>query len=92
MSNKYCCPFQGLLEAEKAIDPQLKELLSKAGAEEYVPVFAKKGVGIKQVIYMTDKQLSEVCIFFLEQPGITFLASASFSREATKLNSIMMLI
>lgn len=54
------------MEAEKAIDPQLKEILTKAGAEEYIPVFAKKGVGAKQVIYMNDKQLSEVhsyCVF-----------------------------
>lgn len=55
------------MEAEKAIDPQLKELLCKAGAEDYVPVFAKKGVGMKQVVYMNDKQLSEVTFVFHQQ-------------------------
>lgn len=53
---------QGLLEAESQIEPELKELLSKAGADEYAPIFAKKGVKIKQLTYMNDKQLSEVLL------------------------------
>ena len=53
---------KGLLEAEKAIDPDLKEVLVKAGAEEYVPILAMKDVNKKQVAYMNDKQLSEVIL------------------------------
>ena len=53
---------QGLLEAESQIEPELKELLSKAGADEYAPIFAKKGVKMKQLTYMNDKQLSEVLL------------------------------
>jgi len=53
---------KGLLEAEKAIDPDLKEVLVKAGAEEYVPILAMKDVNKKQVAYMNDKQLSELGI------------------------------
>ena len=48
------------MEAEKQIDPQLKDVLTQAGAEEYMPVFAKKGVSMKQVSYMHDKELSSV--------------------------------
>lgn len=51
---------QGLLEAEKQIDAGLREMLTKAGAEEYIPVFAKKGVTMKQVAYMKEKELSEL--------------------------------
>ena len=53
---------QGLLEAEKAIDPDLKDVLVKAGAEDYVPILAIKDVNKKQVMYMNDKQLSEVTL------------------------------
>ena len=51
---------KGLLEAEKAVDPELKELLVKAGAEDYVPVLAMKDINRKQISFMNDKQLSEV--------------------------------
>lgn len=61
---------QGLLEAEKAIDPDLKDVLVRAGAEDYVPILAIKDVNKKQVMYMNDKQLSEVSLsdffFFFE--------------------------
>ena len=53
---------QGLLEAEKAIDPDLKDVLVRAGAEDYVPILAIKDVNKKQVMYMNDKQLSEVSL------------------------------
>lgn len=35
-------------------------MLTKAGAEDYIPLLAKKGVTMKQVSYMNDKQLLEV--------------------------------
>jgi hypothetical protein len=46
-------------------------VLSKAGAEDYMAIFAMKGVTMKQASFMTDKQLSEVlknhfmCTFFV---------------------------
>ena len=62
---KYHLKFflQGLLEAESQIETELKDLLYKIGADEYVPIFAKKGVGMKQLTYMNDKQLSEVGVY-----------------------------
>ena len=38
----------------------MKEVLEKAGAEEYVPVFALKAVTVSQLVAMTDKDLAEV--------------------------------
>lgn len=66
---------QGLLEAEKAIDPDLKDVLVKAGAEDYVPILAIKDVNKKQVMYMNDKQLSEVTLSFCPSPTKTWNAS-----------------
>ena len=51
------------MEAESQIETELKDLLFKIGADEYVPIFAVKGVGLKQLTYMNDKQLSEVHIY-----------------------------
>ena len=48
------------MEAEEKIDPDLKKVLTKAGAEDYIPIFAAKGVALKQASFMNDKQLSEV--------------------------------
>ena len=36
-------------------------MLLAAGAEDYLPIFAAKGVSLKEASFMTDKQLSEVC-------------------------------
>ena len=66
---------QGLLEAESQIEPELKELLSKAGADEYAPIFAKKGVKMKQLTYMNDKQLSEV-LLIIEKHMFIFITCA----------------
>ena len=65
----------GLLEAEKAIDPDLKDVLVKAGAEDYVPILAIKDVNKKQVMYMNDKQLSEVTLSFCPSPTKSWNAS-----------------
>ena len=67
---------QGLLEAESQIEPELKELLSKAGADEYAPIFAKKGVKMKQLTYMNDKQLSEV-LLIIEKHMFIFITWAA---------------
>ena len=48
------------MDAEEQIDPTLKSVLAKAGAEEYITIFAMKGVSLKQASFMNDKQLSEV--------------------------------
>merc|ERR1711963_369345 len=66
---------KGLLEAEQQIDPVLKSVLSKAGAEDYIAIFATKGVNMKQASFMTDKQLSELGVHnaYLRQRIITAL-------------------
>jgi len=51
---------KGLLEAESKIDSTLKELLTTAGAEEYIPVFATRNLSFKQVSYMNDRELTEL--------------------------------
>ena len=52
--------LQGLIEAESKIEPALKDLLTKSGAEDYIPVFATRNVTLKQLSFMNDKELSEV--------------------------------
>lgn len=54
--------FQGLVEAEKTIDGKVKEILTSAGADEYIPVFALREITVKQLALMKDKELSEVAI------------------------------
>ena len=38
----------------------MREVLEKAGAEEYAPVFALRAVTVAQLAAMTDKDLAEV--------------------------------
>jgi len=66
---------KGLLEAEQQIDPVLKSVLFKAGAEEYVAIFAMKGVNMKQASFMNEKQLSELGVHnaYLRQRIVTAL-------------------
>ena len=49
-----------MVEAEAKIEPALKDLLTKSGAEDYIPVFAMRNVTLKQLSFMNDKELSEV--------------------------------
>ena len=51
---------KGLQEAERAVDARVREVLEKAGAEEYAPVFALRAVTVSQLAAMTDKDLAEV--------------------------------
>lgn len=51
--------LQQIVEAEKKIDPSLKLVAEKAGAEDFIPVFALKNVSLKQLSYMKDKELAE---------------------------------
>jgi len=51
-----------LVEAEQALDPQVKELLSCFSGDEFLPLFAKKKIGMKQLTYMDDKALKEIGI------------------------------
>jgi len=51
---------KGLVEAESKIDPALKDLLTRAGAEDYIPVFATRNLALKQVSYMNDRELMEL--------------------------------
>ena len=52
--------FQSLTNAEQNSDPQLKSLLERIGAEEFVPIFALKKINLKQLSYMNDRELMEV--------------------------------
>ena len=60
-----------MVEAESKIEPALKDLLTQAGAEDYIPIFATRNVTLKKLAYMNDKELSEVreeevCTFHFE--------------------------
>ena len=52
--------LQSMMEAEANIDSALKEVLTNAGAEEFMPIFAMKNITLKQLSYMKDKELSEL--------------------------------
>ena len=51
---------KGLQDMESRIDPNLKDILTKAGAEDYIPVFATRNLTLKQVSYLKDRDLTEV--------------------------------
>jgi len=53
---------KGLVEAEASIDPTVKDLLTRAGAEEYLPVFATRNMSFKQLSYINDRELTELGI------------------------------
>ena len=38
----------------------MRDLLAGCGAEEFIPVFAKRNITFKQFQYMEDKELKEV--------------------------------
>jgi len=52
--------FQTLLKAEENLDPGLREILAEAGAEEFGPILAMRGITSKQIVYLKDKDLVEV--------------------------------
>ena len=43
----------------------MKYLLSSCGADEYLPLFAKKQISMKELSFMEDKDLKEVKIYFV---------------------------
>jgi len=49
-----------LTEAEHQLDTQVRDLLAGCGAEEFIPVFAKRNITFKQFQYMEDKELKEL--------------------------------
>ncbi|TRY63249.1 hypothetical protein TCAL_05773 [Tigriopus californicus] len=67
MENYWLIQYQKLLdskpkkmvEAEAKIEPALKDLLTNANAEEYVPVLALRNITVKQLSYMKDHDLAE---------------------------------
>ena len=38
----------------------MKDLLSSCGGDEYLPLFAKKQVSMKELLFMEEKDLKEV--------------------------------
>merc|ERR1711892_572582 len=51
---------KGLESAEKSLDTKVKDLLSSCGGEEYLPLFAKKQISMKELLFMEDKDLMEL--------------------------------
>jgi len=51
---------KGLEAVEKKLDSKVKEILANSGAEEYIPLFAKKELTFKELQYMEDKELKEL--------------------------------
>jgi len=53
---------KGLEEAEGKMDAKVKQLLVDCGAEELVPVFAKKKVTFKEVAFLSEVDLKQMGI------------------------------
>jgi len=51
---------KGLESDEKNLDTKVKDLLSSCGGEEYLPLFAKKQISMKELLFMEDKDLMEL--------------------------------
>lgn len=51
---------KGLENAEKNLDTKVKDLLSSCGGDEYLPLFAKKQISMKEFLFMEDKDLQEL--------------------------------
>ena len=64
---------KNMVQMEESADSALKEVLTKAGAEDYLPILAMKGVNLKQLSYMKDKELSELGVHnaYLRQKILT---------------------
>ena len=58
-----------MIEAEKNIEEDLKEVLTRAGAEEYIPVFSLKKIKLKQLLYMKDIELAEEVSAIIDPHG-----------------------
>ena len=53
---------------------KVKELLSSCGGDEYLPLFAKKQISMKELLFMEDKDFKEVQLFYLF-PYFSFLTT-----------------
>merc|ERR1712106_208793 len=51
---------KGLESDEKNLDTKVKDLLSSCGGEEDLPLFAKKQISMKELLFMEDKDLMEL--------------------------------
>eukprot|EP00092_Neocalanus_flemingeri_P028569 GFUD01031025.1.p1 GENE.GFUD01031025.1~~GFUD01031025.1.p1 ORF type:complete len:761 (-),score=260.52 GFUD01031025.1:320-2602(-) len=51
---------KGLEDAETNLDTKVKDLLKSCGGDEYLPLFAKKQISMKELLYMEDKDLKEL--------------------------------
>jgi len=51
---------KGLENAEKNLDTKVRDLLSSCGGDEYLPLFAKKQISMKALLFMEDKDLKEL--------------------------------
>merc|ERR1712106_690868 len=49
-----------LIQYQKLLDTKVKELLSSCGGDEYLPLFAKKQISMKELLFMEDKDFKEL--------------------------------
>merc|ERR1719460_398385 len=79
---------KGLEEAEGSMDPKVKKLLVECGAEELVPVFAKKKVTYKEVSFLTEVDLKQMGISseFLRRRVLSAITALAQGEDAARHN------
>jgi len=79
---------KGLEEAEGSMDPKVKQLLVNCGAEELVPVFAKKKVTFKEVAFLTEVDLKQMGISseFLRRRVLSAISALAQGEDSARTN------
>jgi len=79
---------KGLEEAEGSMDPKVKQLLVDCGAEELVPVFAKKKVTYKEVAFLTEVDLKQMGISseFLRRRVLSAITALAQGEDSARTN------
>merc|ERR1711971_1319327 len=79
---------KGLEEAEGSMDPKVKQLLVDCGAEELVPVFAKKKVTYKEVAFLTEVDLKQMGISseFLRKRVLSAITALAQGEDSARTN------
>merc|ERR1711962_956349 len=79
---------KGLEEAEGKMDAKVKQLLVDCGAEELVPVFAKKKVTFKEVAFLSEVDLKQMGISseFLRRRVLSAIADLVQQEDLARTN------
>ena len=79
---------KGLEKAEGAMDPKVKQMLVTCGAEELVPVFAKKRVTYKEATFLTEVDLKQMGVGseFLRRRVLAAVAEVCRGEDAARHN------